>query len=97
MPNFNTQNAIYMNNMFYGCESLKEINISNFDTRNVKDMSYMFHKCSSLTTIDISNFNFENVDVEYMFSYCSNELKKKIKTQNMNIKEKAFKNFDLIT
>lgn len=83
--------------MFCGCESTEAINVSNFDTKNVKFMDYIFHKCSSLKIIDVSNFNFENVDVEYMFSYCSNELKKKIKTQNMNIKEKAFKNFDLIT
>ena len=54
-------------------------------------MDYMFHKCSSLKLIDISNFTFENVFVEYMFSNCSNELKMKIKTQNMNIREEAFK------
>ena len=91
MPNFNTQNVIYMDSMFSRCEAIKEINISNFDTKNVKFMDYMFHKCYSLKLIDLSNFNFENICVEYMFSNCSNELKMIIKTQNMNIKEEAFK------
>ena len=80
-----------MQSMFSGCKAIKEINVLNFDTENVKFMDYMFHKCSSLKLIDISNFTFENVFVEYMFSNCSNELKMKIKTQNMNIREEAFK------
>ena len=71
----------------------RKINILNFDTMNVKNMNYMFHNCISLKKIDISNFNFENVDAKYMFSNCTKELKMKIKTQNMNIKEEAFKDF----
>ena len=90
ISNFDTKNVCWMNSMFSGCEKVKEINISNFDTKNVRFMDYMFHKCSSLKLIDISNFIFKNVCVEYMFTNCSNELKMKIKTQNMNIREKAF-------
>ena len=91
ISNFDTKNVRYMQSMFSGCKAIKEINGLNFDTENVKFMDYMFHKCSSLKLIDISNFTFENVFVEYMFSNCSNELKMKIKTQNMNIREEAFK------
>ena len=33
--------------MFYGCSSLKELNLSNFNTNNVTDMKYMFDGCSN--------------------------------------------------
>ena len=35
-----------MNSMFYGCSSLKELNLSNFNTNNVTNMGYMFSGCS---------------------------------------------------
>ena len=35
-----------MSYMFYGCSSLKELNLSNFNTNNVIYMSYMFNGCS---------------------------------------------------
>ena len=34
--------------MFYGCKSLKELNISDLNTENVIDMSYMFYGRSKL-------------------------------------------------
>ena len=34
--------------MFRGCISLTNINLSNFNTQNVKDMSDMFRRCNSL-------------------------------------------------
>ena len=37
--------------MFYGCSSLKEINLSNFNTNNVTYMEGMFWGCSD----DIKN------------------------------------------
>ena len=75
-----------MKYMFYGCSSLRELNISNFNTNNVDNMSYMFFRCSSLEELDLSNFNFNNVyDVDYMFYGCSDKLKNKIKEQNKNI------------
>ena len=37
-----------MNNMFYWCSSLKELNLNNFNTNNVTNMSGMFNWCSSL-------------------------------------------------
>ena len=41
----------YLNNvsfLFFGCNSLTNIDLSNFNTQNVTDMSGMFHGCSSL-------------------------------------------------
>jgi len=34
-----------MRDMFYECESLKELNLDNFNTNNVFDMSNMFSGC----------------------------------------------------
>ena len=51
--------------MFYGCSSLKELNLNNFNTNNVTDM-------------------------RGMFKGCSDDLKMKIKSENKNIKAKAF-------
>ena len=69
---FITKNVTNMSNMFFGCSSLKSINLSNLDTNNVKDMSGMFSGCSSLTSLNLSNFNTNNVnDMSGMFSGCS--------------------------
>ena len=43
--------------MFYGCLSLKELNLNNFNTNNVTDMSGMFYQCSSLKELNLNNFN----------------------------------------
>ena len=36
-----------MNEMFYGCSSLKELNLNNFNTNNVIYMNEMFYGCSN--------------------------------------------------
>ena len=91
VSNFNTNNVTNMSHMFYRCSSLKELNLSNFRTNNVKDMSFMFFDCSSLKELNISNFDIKKViNIMGMLSQCSEELKKKIKDQNVIIKETAF-------
>ena len=35
-----------MSDIFYGCTSLKELNLSNFNTNNVINMCSMFKGCS---------------------------------------------------
>ena len=35
-----------MEGMFYGCSSLRELNLSNFNTNNVTYMRWMFSGCS---------------------------------------------------
>ena len=61
-----------MKDLFYGCTSLKELDLSNFNTENITDMSYMFYNCSSLKKLNISNFNVNKVKVvNYMFYGCS--------------------------
>ena len=35
-----------MSGIFWGCSSLKELNLNNFNTNNVTNMSCMFSGCS---------------------------------------------------
>ena len=39
--------------MFYGCSSLKELNLNNFNTNNVTYMRCMFSKCSGYLKMKI--------------------------------------------
>ena len=61
-----------MNNMFYKCTSLKNLDVSRWDVSNVKDMNGMFSDCESLETLDISGWDVSNVkDMRYMFYGCT--------------------------
>ena len=80
-----------MSYIFAGCSSLEELNVNNFNTNNVTDMNAMFWGCSSLKELNLNNFNTDNVtDMRCMFSGCSDDLKRKIKSENKNIKDEAF-------
>ena len=74
-----------MAQMFDGCTSLKEINLSNFNTNNVNDMRGMFCRCSSLKEINIPNFNTNYfANMSSMFYGCPDELITKIKSHFQN-------------
>ena len=61
-----------MSQMFYGCSSLKELNLNNFNTNNVINMSCMSCGCSSLKELNFNNFNTNNVtNMGVMFYDCS--------------------------
>ena len=61
-----------MDSMFYGCSSLKSINLDTFHTENLVDMRNLFYDCSSLTSIDLSKFNTQYVRyLSKMFYQCS--------------------------
>ena len=58
--------------MFYGCSSLKSLDVANFNTSNVTTMQAMFGVCSKLTNLDLSSFNSSHVtNMLGMFSQCS--------------------------
>jgi surface protein len=58
-----------MSGMFWGCNSLKTINLSNFNTQSVKNMSWLFCECNSLIAVDLSKFRTQNVtNISGMFS-----------------------------
>ena len=60
-----------INDMFYGCNKIIEIDLSSFDTSKVINMNKMFYGCSSLTSIDLSNLDTGNVkDMSNMFYNC---------------------------
>ena len=72
IKNLKTDDVNRMSYMFYGCSSLKGIDLSGFKTDNVTDMAGMFYGCSSLTSLDVSSFNTENVTSMWsMFQNCS--------------------------
>ena len=73
--------------------SLEELDLSNFHTDNVRFMNSMFSGCSSLKELNISHFNCKLALVNYMFSFCLDELKIKIRALNLGIDEKAFNNY----
>ena len=86
IENLNTSEVTEMNHMFYGCSSLKELNVSNFNTSEVTDMSKMFSGCSSLKELNVSNFNTSEVtDMSAMFGNCSSL--KELNVSNFNTSE----------
>ena len=74
------ENVTNMNSMFYGCNSLKKLDIKKFDTLNITNMEGMFNLCSSLTKLDLENFNTTNVtNMGHMFFKCYNLTKLNLK------------------
>lgn len=70
--NFDTSNAVYMNNMFFKCSALTSLDLSAFNTSNAKTMYRMFGACTSLSSITFgNNWNTSKVeDFGIMFSGC---------------------------
>jgi surface protein len=51
----------------------------------------MLDGCSSLKELNLTNFNTNNITgMCYMFSGCSDNLKRKIKSEKKNIEDEAF-------
>lgn len=72
---WNTSSVINMDQMFYVCELLNDINISGWDTSNVTSMSHMFSRCRALTDDKIvhilSNIEFDKAtNISNMFEDC---------------------------
>ena len=72
IENLNTSEVTDMNNMFYGCITLPQLDVSKFDTKNVTDMRAMFYTCESLAQLDVSKFDIKNVtNMGHMFYGCT--------------------------
>ena len=66
--------------MFYGCSSLKELNLNNFYFNNVTNINGMFWGCLSLKELNLNNFITNNVtSMSCMFYGCSS-----LKELNLN-------------
>ncbi len=66
----NTSEAVYMDEMFYGCSGLKTLDLSEFSTSKVKSMNNMFNGCSSIDTIFVSDNFVVRYDGTDMFKGC---------------------------
>jgi len=74
IENLNTSKVENMVEMFKGCASLTDLDVSHFTTtvETGIDMHEMFSGCSSLTSIDLSNFNSKYVeDMSKLFYGCN--------------------------
>ena len=77
--------------LFNDCYCIESINFKKFYRNNIINMSCMFSKCSSLKELNLTYFNTNNVTyMNWMFSGCSDDLKRKIISENNNIKVEAF-------
>ena len=54
-------NITSVNNLFYSCAALKQINASEWNMANITNASYMFFQCFSLQYIDGSTWNTTNI------------------------------------
>ena len=71
LANLDTSAATEMNSMFFGCKSLRSVDLSHFDTSDVRSMDSMFYDCESLTSIDLSSFRTPWLeDMAGMFDGC---------------------------
>ena len=61
-----------MISLFYGCKSLKSIDLSNFDNSKVTNMNCLFCGCSNLIEINFGKINTSSVkNMEGLFAYCT--------------------------
>ena len=56
MEYLNTSEVTQMQQMFYDCRFLTEVDVSHFNTSKVESMSFMFAQCWNLFSLDVSNF-----------------------------------------
>ena len=69
---YHTERCLSMKEMFHGCASLREVDLSGLDTSQVESMYGMFRGCTSLTELDVSGFDTSSVTSMYtMFSTCT--------------------------
>ena len=72
MENLNTSAVTGMSYMFYGCSSLRSIDLSHLDLSGVTLMGYMFQGCHSLKSINLRNLDTSACSSFYrMFQGCS--------------------------
>lgn len=68
-----TSSVVNMSHMFYGCSSLKRLDLSSFRTDKVMDMSSMFQGCNEMTELNLSRFSIHSsANTSSMFVGCDN-------------------------
>ena len=70
--NFDTSNAVSMQNFLMECSALNSVDFSGFDTSNVVTMQGMLQNCAALTYVDASPLETGNVQsMRQMFYGCT--------------------------
>ncbi|MDO5540437.1 MAG: BspA family leucine-rich repeat surface protein [Eubacteriales bacterium] len=68
---FNTSDAVSMENMFYRCRQIRDLDLSGIDTSSVTSMNEMFYYCQSIEKLDVSDLDTSSVtDMYGMFYHC---------------------------
>ena len=96
LNNLSSSSLDNMAGLFYGCKSLKEIDLSSFNTSKVKSIAGMFAECENLKTIYVSN-NWDVTNVEYsdnMFLNCEKLVGSNGTKYNEYIVDKTFAKVD---
>lgn len=71
LANLNTADVTSMEQMFYGMDKIKTIDLSSFNTSNVTSMREMFGLCWALKSLNLTSFNTANVlSMHAMFQSC---------------------------
>lgn len=60
IENWDLSKITRTNLVFWGCESLKKVNISNWNLSSCRSINCLFGKCSELEEVDISNIKFSS-------------------------------------
>lgn len=87
-PKFKTDCVTNMGGMFYGCQSLSDLDVSSFNTSKVKSFDSFLEECEKLEQINLENFDTSSAqDMGGMFSYCGSlrkiELSDSFRTDNV--------------
>lgn len=99
ISDWNTSHVRYLYDVFFNCESLKELNLSGWDTSNVEGMINMFSNCRNLTRIiGISDWNVSNVrSINSMFLGCNSLIELDLKNWNLkNVNDSSYCFFNMI-
>lgn len=60
-----------LNNLFYFCQSLNEVNLYNLSSDEVTSAADMFNGCTNLQKVNFSDFDTTNINnISNMFSGC---------------------------
>lgn len=63
LPKTGTCQPSYINNMFYNCQALTELDLGVLDTSKVSGMSDVFNRCYALEELDLSSWNTDKVTI----------------------------------
>jgi surface protein len=70
ISNWDVSDVVYMNQVFYHCKKLTQIDLSNWNVSKVLELKNMFDGCSNLTELKI-NFTVNNTNLMGFINGCS--------------------------